>query len=84
MSKKPLAYQLVVIGTARIRGEAMKIRQLKILNFRGICKLEWDLPNEKTFCLIGKGDSTKTTVLEAIRCVFSPQWNHAFNDSDFH
>ncbi|CBA17085.1 AAA family ATPase [Xanthomonas albilineans] len=62
----------------------MKIRQLKILNFRGICKLEWDLPNEKTFCLIGKGDSTKTTVLEAIRCVFSPQWNHAFNDSDFH
>lgn len=62
----------------------MKIRQLKILNFRGIGKLEWDLPDENTFCLIGKGDSTKTTVLEAIRCVFSPQWNHAFNDSDFH
>ena len=62
----------------------MKIRRLEIHNFRGICKLEWDLPNEKTFCLIGKGDSTKTTVLEAIRCAFSPQWNHSFNDSDFH
>jgi putative ATP-dependent endonuclease of OLD family len=62
----------------------MKIRRLEIQNFRGICKLEWDLPDEKTFCLIGKGDSTKTTVLEAIRCAFSPQWNLSFNDSDFH
>lgn len=62
----------------------MKIRRLKIQNFRGINRLEWDLPNEKTFCLIGKGDSTKTTVLEAIRCAFSPQWNHAFYDSDFY
>lgn len=62
----------------------MKIRKLKIENFRGINRLEWDLPDEKTFCLIGKGDSTKTTVLEAIRCIFSPQWNHAFNDSDFY
>lgn len=62
----------------------MKIRKLKIQNFRGINRLEWDLPNEKTFCLIGKGDSTKTTVLEAIRCAFSPQWNHAFYDSDFY
>ncbi len=62
----------------------MKIRRLKILNFRGIKQLEWDLPDEKIFCLIGKGDSTKTTVLEAIRCAISPQWNHTFNDSDFH
>ena len=62
----------------------MKIRKLKILNFRGINQLEWNLPDEKILCLIGKGDSTKTTVLEAIRCVFSPQWNHAFNDSDFY
>lgn len=62
----------------------MKIRKLTIQNFRGIKHLDWDLPNEKTFCLIGKGDSTKTTVLEAIRCAFSPQWNHAFYDSDFY
>jgi hypothetical protein len=62
----------------------MKIRKLKIQNFRGINRLDWDLPNERTFCLIGKGDSTKTTVLEAIRCAFSPQWNHSFYDSDFY
>lgn len=62
----------------------MKIRQLRIQNFRGINRLEWDLPSEKTFCLIGRGDSTKTTVLEAIRCAFSPQWNHSFYDSDFY
>lgn len=62
----------------------MKIRRLEIENFRGIRKLKWDLPDQKTFCLIGKGDSTKTTVLEAVRCAFSPQWNHSFNDSDFH
>jgi hypothetical protein len=62
----------------------MKIRRLKILNFRGVNQLEWSLPDENIFCLIGKGDSTKTTVLEAIRCAFSPQWNHPFNDSDFY
>ena len=62
----------------------MKIRRLKIRNFRGINLLEWNLPDENIFCLIGKGDSTKTTVLEAVRCAFSPQWNHSFNDSDFY
>lgn len=62
----------------------MKIRRLQIENFRGIRRFKWDLPDQKMFCLIGKGDSTKTTVLEAIRCAFSPQWNHPFNDSDFH
>ncbi|MBB6600318.1 AAA family ATPase [Luteimonas sp. MC1825] len=61
----------------------MKIRRLKIRNFRGVNQLEWNLPDENIFCLIGKGDSTKTTVLEAVRCAFSPQWNHSFNDSDF-
>lgn len=62
----------------------MKIRRLEVTNFRGINKLEWNLRDERIFCLIGKGDSTKTTVLEAIRCVFSPQWNHTFSDSDFY
>jgi len=62
----------------------MKIRNVKILNFRGVNRLEWSLPDEATYCLIGKGDSTKTTVLEAIRCAFSPQWNHSFHDSDFY
>lgn len=62
----------------------MKIRRIEILNFRGIKSLDWKLPDQQVFCLIGKGDSAKTTILEAIRCVFSPQWNLPFNDADFH
>ncbi|WP_243048736.1 AAA family ATPase [Dyella sp. RRB7] len=62
----------------------MKIRRISIQNFRGIKDLEWNLPDQRVFCLIGKGDSAKTTILEAIRCAFNPQWNLAFNDSDFH
>lgn len=62
----------------------MRIRRIEILNFRGIKSLDWKLPDQQVFCLIGKGDSAKTTILEAIRCVFSPQWNLPFNDADFH
>lgn len=62
----------------------MKIRRIEILNFRGIKTLDWKLPDQQVFCLIGKGDSAKTTILEAIRCVFSPQWNLPFNDADFY
>lgn len=51
----------------------MKIRKLKIKNFRGVSELEWSLPNAGIFCLIGKGDSAKSTILEAIRYVFYPQ-----------
>lgn len=62
----------------------MKIRQIKISYFRGIKNLEWKLPDEGMFCLIGKGDSAKTTILDAIRCTFSPQWNLSFSDADFY
>lgn len=66
------------------KGGDVKIRRINIQNFRGVKRLEWNLPDQQIFCLIGKGDSAKTTILEAIRCVFNPQWNLAFNDSDFH
>lgn len=62
----------------------MKIRKINIQNFRGVKQFEWNLPDQRIFCLIGKGDSAKSTILEAIRCAFHPQWNLAFNDSDFH
>lgn len=62
----------------------MKIRRIEIANFRGIKSLDWKLPDQQMFCLIGKGDSAKTTILEAIRCAFSPQWNLPFNDADFY
>lgn len=62
----------------------MRIRHLFIKNFRGIRQLDWPLPDKKFFCLIGRGDSTKSTILEALRRVFHPQWNLAFDDADFY
>lgn len=62
----------------------MKIRILKINNFRGIKNLDWNLPIGDVFCLIGKGDSSKSTILDGIRYVFYPQWYLSLSDSDFH
>lgn len=62
----------------------MRIRHIKIRNFRGIRELDWPVPNRNMLCLIGRGDSTKSTILEAVRRVFHPQWNMSFDDADFH
>nr|WP_249182216.1 ATP-binding protein [Burkholderia vietnamiensis] len=55
-----------------------------IKNLRGIKELDWNLPIGDVFCLIGKGDSSKTTILDAIRYAFYPQWNLSLSDSDFY
>lgn len=62
----------------------MKIRKISIKNFRGVKELEWSLPTADIFCLIGKGDSSKSTILEAIRYAFYPHWNLTLNDADFY
>lgn len=62
----------------------MKIRKINIKNFRGVKELDWNLPTANIFCLIGKGDSSKSTILEAIRYAFHPHWNLTLSDSDFH
>lgn len=62
----------------------MKIRNVTIKNFRGVKELDWSLSTANIFCLIGKGDSSKSTILEAIRYVFYPQWNLVLSDSDFY
>lgn len=62
----------------------MKIRKLTIKNFRGIKKLDWDVPVGNIFCFVGKGDSSKSTILDGIRYAFYPQWNLSLNDSDFY
>ncbi len=62
----------------------MRIRHLSIRNFRGIREMDWSLPDKNVLCLIGRGDSTKSTILEALRRVFYPQWNLDFDDADFH
>ena len=62
----------------------MRIRHLSVRNFRGIRQLDWSVPNRNVLCLIGRGDATKSTILEALRRVFYPQWNLSFDDADFH
>jgi predicted ATP-dependent endonuclease of OLD family len=59
-----------------------KIHQLEINNYRGIRNFIHTFDNDFV-CLIGRGDSGKTTILEAINAVLTPQWNFNFNDTDF-
>ncbi|MCC6808076.1 MAG: AAA family ATPase [Deltaproteobacteria bacterium] len=61
----------------------MKIRRLDVRNFRGIKELAWTIGGDYV-CLVGPGDSTKSTVLDAIELVLSPRWNISFYDSDFY
>lgn len=61
----------------------MQIRHVLIKNFRGIKQLEWTIFSP-IMCLIGAGDSTKSTVLDAIEYALSPRWNLTFEDCDFH
>jgi putative ATP-dependent endonuclease of the OLD family len=61
----------------------MQIRQLLVKNFRGIKYMDWIVDNP-IVCLIGPGDSTKSTILDAIEYVFSPNWNISIDDSDFY
>lgn len=60
------------------------IFDLKINHFRGIKTFHQSFYNKNFICLIGRGDSGKSTVLEAISYVLSSNWNLSFNDSDFY
>ena len=63
----------------------MRIRRVDIKNFRGIKNLSWLLPGDQGFlCLIGPGDSTKSTILEAIHYALSDRWSIPFADTDFY
>lgn len=59
-----------------------RIYELKINNFRGIKTFSQKF-DKKIICLLGRGDSGKTTILEAVSFVLSPSWNLSFYDSDF-
>lgn len=61
-----------------------RIHSLKIKNYRSIECFEQIFINQNFVCLIGRGDSGKTTILNAIASVLSPQWNLTFNDTDFY
>src|SRR5574341_1158666 len=60
----------------------MRLFHVQIERFRGIKQLDWNVGG-RFVCLIGPGDSTKTTILDAIELALSPRWNVAFDDTDF-
>lgn len=59
----------------------MQIRRLKISNFRGISALDW-APGSSFCCLIGTGDSGKSTLLDAAEAALSSRW-FSFTEPDF-
>ena len=61
----------------------MRIAKLEISNYRGIRTLDWS-PSPGMNCLIGPGDSTKTTILDAIDLALNPRSNYLGADTDFY
>lgn len=62
-----------------------RLVRIEIRNFRSIQQLDIDVDrNSNLVCFIGRGDSGKTIILEAISAVLSPTWNLTFYDTDFY
>jgi len=59
-----------------------RIRKIEIQNFRSIQALDW-VPSGGVNCLIGPGDSGKTTILDAIDLCLGARRNISFGDADF-
>ena len=60
-----------------------RIRKVTIENFRCIKDLTW-LPSAGINCLIGPGDTGKSTILDAIDFCLGARRNLQFTDADFH
>ncbi len=63
----------------------MKIALMTINNFRGIQSGAFYFPlNQRIFCIIGPGDSCKSTLLKAVEWCLWPTWNLYVTDLDFY
>jgi putative ATP-dependent endonuclease of OLD family len=60
-----------------------RIRKIEIRNFRRIQSLDW-FPNPGVNCLIGPGDTGKSTVLDAIDLCLGARRAPLFTDTDFY
>ena len=60
-----------------------RIRKLQIQNFRSIHSLDW-APSAGINCLIGPGDSGKSTILDAIDLCMGARRSVTFTDTDFY
>ena len=61
----------------------MRLHKLTVSNFRGIKELTW-LPQGSLTCLIGPGDSTKTTILDALGLALTTRISVGLCDADFY
>jgi putative ATP-dependent endonuclease of the OLD family len=60
-----------------------RIRKITIENFRCIKEMNW-LPSPGVNCIIGPGDSGKSTILDAIDFCLGARRNLQITDADFH
>lgn len=60
-----------------------RIRRLCISNFRSIQTLDW-APSPGINCLVGPGDTGKSSILDAIDLCLGARRSIAFGDMDFH
>jgi len=60
-----------------------RLRQIEIKNFRSIRNFQW-FPSNGLNCLIGAGDSGKSTILDAIDWCLGARRNLSVNDADFY
>jgi len=59
------------------------IYNLRVQNFRGIKQLDHTFGRSEFICLVGRGDSGKTTILDAISYALHASWNPQLSDNDF-
>lgn len=61
----------------------MQIRFLSIRNFRGIRECDWHI-DSRLICLIGAGDTTKSTIIDAIEIALWRGNSMQVSDADFY
>lgn len=60
----------------------MRLLQLQVRHFRSIQALSWRVDGHTT-CLLGPGDSGKSTVLDALEWALTPRYTLPVTDADF-
>jgi len=60
-----------------------RVRVVEVRNFRSIKELKW-APSPGINCLVGPGDSGKSTILDALDLCLGARRNATFTDADFH